>query len=326
MTSVRRRSRSTSSESRRDFPTPAGPNSVTSCGARSRSTRAATAVRTASSSSRPTSGAVRPATPRGAAAGSSVAAERPPRQPGRPLALRLDVLVLAIGDRAARRRLRALPDEHLAGLRVLLKARRDVDRIAADHQLAARRRFPAGDDLAGVDPDPEPDVRAVAALDALGEGAEALPHGERSPNGALRVVLVRLRDAEDGEHGVAGELLRRAPEALDLGVDQVEELTLKLANVLGIEPLAERSRPSEVGEQNGDDPPLLPLVSSVGARRASSRRAMPQEEQKAAAGRLLKPAQRDKPAEAATPQSLQKRAPAGVLGAAGAQTNATRRV
>ena len=64
---------------------------------------------------------------------------------------------------AARRRLRALPDEHLSRLRVLLKPRRDVDRVAADHQLAARRGFPARDDLARVDPDPEPDLRAVAA-------------------------------------------------------------------------------------------------------------------------------------------------------------------
>ena len=75
---------------------------------------------------------------------------------------------------------------------------------------------------------------------------------------------MRLRDAEDGKHGVAGELLRRAPEALDLRVDQVEELTLKLANVLGIEQLTERSRASEVGEEDGDNPPLLPLVGGVG--------------------------------------------------------------
>ena len=95
------------------------------------------------------------------------------------------------------------------------------------------------------------------------KAAEAVPHRERSPNGALGVVLVRLRNPEDGEHGVAGELLRRAPEALDLRVDQVEELTLKLANVLGVEQLAERSRAREVGEEHGDDAPLLPLVGRV---------------------------------------------------------------
>ena len=112
------------------------------------------------------------------------------------------------------------PDEHLAGLRVLLQARGDVDGVAADHQLAAGGRFPARDDLAGVDADPEPDLGAVAARDAFGERAEAVLHGERSAHSALGVVLVRLRDAEDGEHRVADELLRRAPEALDLGVDQ----------------------------------------------------------------------------------------------------------
>ena len=37
---------------------------------------------------------------------------------------------------------------------MLLQARRHVDRVAADHQLAARGRFPTGDHLARVDPDP----------------------------------------------------------------------------------------------------------------------------------------------------------------------------
>ncbi len=165
---------------------------------------------------------------------------------------------------------------------MLLQACRDVDRVAADHQLPASSGVPAGHDVAGVDADPEADLRAVPALDALREGAEAVAHGERSPNGALGVVLVRLRDAEDGEHGVPGELLGRAAEALDLGVDQVEELPQELAEVLRVEQLAERSRAREVGEENGDDAPFLPLVGSVGGRRASLRKAKPQEEQKAA--------------------------------------------
>ena len=90
---------------------------------------------------------------------------------------------------------------------MLLEPRGDVDRVAADHQLAARGGLAAGDDLARVDPDAQPDLGAVAALNAVREGAEALVRGERSPNGALGVVLVRLRDPEDGEDGVAHELL-----------------------------------------------------------------------------------------------------------------------
>ena len=146
---------------------------------------------------------------------------------------------------------------------MLLQACRDVDRVAADHQLPASSGVPAGHDVSGVHADPEADLRAVPALDALREGSEAVAHGERGPNGALGVVLVRLRVAEDGEHGVPGELLGRAAEALDLGVDQVEELPQELADVLRVEQLAERSRAREVGEENGDDAPLLPLVGSV---------------------------------------------------------------
>ena len=186
----------------------------------------------------------------------------------------------AILDRPGSRRLRALPDEHLSRLGELLQASRDVDRIAADHQLPASRGVPAGHDVSRVDADPEADLRAVPALDALREGAEAVAHGERGPNGALGVVLVRLRVAEDGEHGVAGVLLGRAAEALDLGVDQVEELPQELAEVLRVDQLAERGRAREVGEENGDDAPFLPLVRR--RRRASWRSAMPQEEQNAA--------------------------------------------
>ena len=132
-------------------------------------------------------------------------------------------------------------------------------------------------------------------LDAVRERAEAVPNRERRPNGALGVVLVRLRDPEDGEHGVAGELLRRASEALDLGVDQVEELTLKLANVLGVEQLAERSRPREVGEEDGDDAPLLPLVGVSAARRASSRKRDAAGRAEGRSRRLLRPASRAGP-------------------------------
>ena len=70
-------------------------------------------------------------------------------------------------------------------------------------------------------------------------------------------------NAEHGEHCVAGELLCRAPEPLDLGIDQLEELSLKLADVLRIQPLAERGRPGEVGEENGYDPPFLTVVARL---------------------------------------------------------------
>src|SRR6185436_2352050 len=86
---------------------------------------------------------------------------------------------------------------------------------------------------------------------------------EGGPNRPFRVVLVCLGNAKHSEHCVAGELLCRPPEPLDLGVDQIEELSLKLADVLRIQPLAERGRPGEVGEENGYDPPLLTVVARL---------------------------------------------------------------
>jgi hypothetical protein len=143
---------------------------------------------------------------------------------------------------------------------VLLQARGDVDDVAADHQLAASSSVAAGDDVARVHADPQPDVSAVALAYAVSERAEPVANGERRPDGTLRIVLVRLRGAENSEHGVPGELLGAAPEPLDLGVDQLEELTKERAKVLGVEQLADRSRAREVGEENGDDAAFLPLV------------------------------------------------------------------
>ena len=175
------------------------------------------------------------------------------------------------------------PTSTSPGLGVLLQACRDVDRVAADHQLPASSGVPAGDDLARVDADPEADLRAVPALDALREGAEAVAHGERSPNGALGVVLVRLRDAEDGEHGVAGELLGRAAEALDLGVDQVEELPWSSRKSSGSSSSPSAVEPARSAKRTVTTRRSCRSSAASAARRASWRRAKPQEEQKAAA-------------------------------------------
>ena len=88
------------------------------------------------------------------------------------------------------------PEQDLARLGRLLQAGRDVDRLAGRE----RRLGVVGDDLAGLDPDPHLEAE-------LGDRFE---DRERSANAALGVVLVRLRDAERGHDGVAGELLDHA--------------------------------------------------------------------------------------------------------------------
>src|SRR5262249_2196127 len=49
----------------------------------------------------------------------------------------------------------------------------------------------------------------------------------------------------------------------DFGVDQLEELSLELPNVLRIEPLAKRRRAGEVGEKDRDDPAFLAVVARL---------------------------------------------------------------
>ena len=201
--------------------------------------------------------------PRGpGSAGTASAAQA---ETGFPLSLGVDAPLRPVRDDAIRRDLRALPDEHLAGLRGLLQARRDVDRVAADHELPARRRLPAGDDLAGVHADPQADLGAVLAAHAVREGCESRMCRQRRANRALRIILVRLRDPEDREESVADELLGRAAELLHFGVQQGEEVALERAHVFRIEVLSERRRAGEVGEEHGHDAPLRRLVRARGA-------------------------------------------------------------
>ncbi len=57
---------------------------------------------------------------------------------------------------------------------------------------------------------------------------------ERRADGALGVVLVRGRRAEEGHHRVADELLDRAAVALELGTDALVVGPQERLDVLGI--------------------------------------------------------------------------------------------
>jgi hypothetical protein len=155
----------------------------------------------------------------------------------------------------------------------------------------------------------------VSALYALREGDEALPHGQGGPNGTFGVVLVSLGDPEHGKHRVAGELLRGASESLDLGVDQLEELSLELANVLRIQLLAERRRVGEVREENRDDPAFLALVGRLGGAAGIFAEGHAAVRAEGRAGRLLEPAGGTTPQERRAALTA-KTGAAGVLGTA----------
>ena len=88
----------------------------------------------------------------------------------------------------------------------------------------------------------------------LGQG---VAHLDRGAHGAERVVLVHDRDAEDGHHGVADELLDAAAMALHDRLHPLEVACEERAQAFGVERLAQRGRPGEIAEQHGDDLPLL---------------------------------------------------------------------
>src|SRR5581483_2066831 len=130
---------------------------------------------------------------------------------GLPLDLqRLDALGV---DRAMDQLVRTLAEQHLAGTRGLLEPRGDVDGVAGDERLAARRV--SRHDFARVDADAQRDPPSELSLEPLVQRRQPRLHLDRGATRPQRVVLVRLGYAEHGEDRVADELLDRAAVALE---------------------------------------------------------------------------------------------------------------
>ena len=81
--------------------------------------------------------------------------------------------------------------------------------------------------------------------------------GERCAHGALGVVAVRRRRAEDAHDRVPDELLDRAAVALELLADAFVVRSEDRPNVLWVELLGAPGEADEVDEEDGDDAPLL---------------------------------------------------------------------
>ena len=79
------------------------------------------------------------------------------------------------------------------------------------------------------------------------------PDRERSADGALGVVLVRGRRAEERHDRVADELLDGAAVALELGADALVVGAQDRLDVLRIHRLGLRREPDEVAEDDRDD-------------------------------------------------------------------------
>jgi hypothetical protein len=143
---------------------------------------------------------------------------------------------------------RWLTDQDFAAGSALLQSCGDVHGIAGDERLAW-----AGDDFAGADARPRLELSPVVALQIDVERREPEPHLARRPHRPELVVFVGEREAEDGHHGVADELLDRAAVSLQHRAHRLVPACHHAAERFRVEPLAERRRLDQVAEEDGDD-------------------------------------------------------------------------
>jgi hypothetical protein len=138
---------------------------------------------------------------------------------------------LVVGEDTLRRLVCGEPhrDAHLGRHR--LDPGRRVDGVPGQEPLARAGRDPEPDeDLAGVDPDPQAELRPAKRSEPGGVLAD--PKGR--PDRTLRVVLVGGGHAEDPQHRVADELLDHAAVGLDLRAGHREVRGQHAVDVLGI--------------------------------------------------------------------------------------------
>ncbi len=143
-----------------------------------------------------------------------------------------------------------LTDEDLVLGRGLLESRGDVDGVAR-RQLLVGRGIGVGHHFARVDARPIGELDAVEAQELFVELGQLLLHPVGRTDGAQRVVLVGLRDAEHGHDRVADVLLDGPAVALDLGGHDREVALLDLTHRLLVDPLRERGRALQVDEDEG---------------------------------------------------------------------------
>ncbi len=162
---------------------------------------------------------------------------------------RLDV------DRVGDELVGQLAEQRLRVARRLLEPRGDVDGVARHQPLV--RRAVTRDDAAGVDADAVRERDAVGALEFDVQILQLELHRLGGADRSERIILVHLRQPEDGHHGVADVLLDGAAVADDRSAHHVEVASHHLAQRLGIERLAEGGRALQVAEEDRDELPGL---------------------------------------------------------------------
>jgi hypothetical protein len=123
-----------------------------------------------------------------------------------------------------------------------------VHDVPGGHALAFGSRLEVDHGLAGRDRDPNAQLEPPL-LAQLGHG---VADGQGGADSALRIVLMGDGSAEEGQDGVADELLDPSAEMLQLGTHALGERDRGGADILGVALVAQRGRPDEVGEQDRD--------------------------------------------------------------------------
>ncbi len=160
----------------------------------------------------------------------------PPRSQVPVDALELERARILDDEASSSEPVRGRPDEDLAGTSGLLEPRREVHRLARRE----RRLRAVDDDLARLDSD------ASLELELVDRGANR----ERRADGAVGIVLMRLRHAERRHHRVAGELLDDPAVLVDAVRDGFEEPRDAAAHDLRVDPGHEPRRVDDIDEQH----------------------------------------------------------------------------
>ena len=148
---------------------------------------------------------------------------------------------------------RRVADQDLVAAGRRLQALCDHDGVARRECLPVGRV--AGDYLAGVDAGTHPDPDPMGRLELVVQLRELVAQLDRRAHRPQRVVLVHERDAERRHDRVADELLDRAAVPLQDLAGRLVVAGPDVAQRLGIELLAERSRIGHVAKDERDGLP-----------------------------------------------------------------------
>src|SRR3984893_11868539 len=157
-----------------------------------------------------------------------------------------------VAHHTRRDRIGLWPDQHLAGHGLGLQPAGGVHDVAHRGVVAAGPQR-ADQNLTRVDPDAHLDRDAV--LDPqLGQGPL---HAQRRPHRSFGVVFVGERGTEQGDDGVADDLVDSAAEIGDIAHEPLETPIDELLHVLRVGALRAGREADEIGEQDGGDPAFV---------------------------------------------------------------------